>query len=199
MSKLTALDIVEHLEFWSNHQYAPNFTIAVKEAIYMFRNQHVEIELLNKEIESLNEAKQVKSHQLAGIYRGDGEDNLESLTCPVIIDPAKLLEMTQEIANYGEMRADFQKVTLELHDEITRLQDDKTRLLRQESITYQAIQEQKELIDLLTEHRGRPVKAEFIINPDLIGGFMATIGDEQIDGSLLGAIGQLKQKLTHGV
>lgn len=59
--------------------------------------------------------------------------------------------------------------------------------------------EQQELIDLLTEHRGRPVKAEFIINPDLIGGFMATIGDEQIDGSLLGAIGQLKQKLTHGV
>ncbi len=142
MNKRTALELADTFKkFGGGH--------ILDETSNMLRNQHVEIELLNKEIESLNEAKQVKSHQLAWIYRGDGEDNLESLTCPVIIAPAKLLEMTQEIADYDEMRADFQKVTLEMHDEITRLQDDKTRLLYQESITYQAIQEQKELIDRL--------------------------------------------------
>ncbi len=49
MSKFTALDAAEYLEFWSNHPYTPKFAVSVKETIDMLRSQHAEIIRLTAE------------------------------------------------------------------------------------------------------------------------------------------------------
>ncbi len=59
---------------------------------------HVEdIRFKNKEIEELRRIKMARfNNEDCWIYQGDGEDHLESLSCPVVVYPSVLIELTKQ-------------------------------------------------------------------------------------------------------
>jgi hypothetical protein len=59
---------------------------------------HVEdIRFKNKEVEELRRIKMSRfNNEDCWIYQGDGEDHLESLSCPVVVYPSVLIELTKQ-------------------------------------------------------------------------------------------------------
>lgn len=59
---------------------------------------HVEdIRFKNKEIDDLRRIKMSRfNNEDCWIYQGDGEDHLESLSCPVVVYPSVLIELTRQ-------------------------------------------------------------------------------------------------------
>jgi F-type H+-transporting ATPase subunit delta len=51
------------------------------------------------------------------------------------------------------------------------------------------------LEEALSRSAGRPVEAQVVVDPTVIGGLVARIGDTVIDGSLRGRLESLRQSL----
>lgn len=53
------------------------------------------------------------------------------------------------------------------------------------------------LAERLARHTGRQVRLEVSVDPELIGGIVAQIGDELIDDSVRGRLRRLRERLAH--
>jgi F-type H+-transporting ATPase subunit delta len=59
--------------------------------------------------------------------------------------------------------------------------------------------EQRErLVRTLSDAKGRPVDVKVIVDPELLGGVVTTIGDEVIDGSVRRRLAQLRAEMSAG-
>jgi F-type H+-transporting ATPase subunit delta len=84
--------------------------------------------------------------------------------------------------------------------EYDRMADEISGLVTAEVIAASALdaRRQDRLRRALSERMGREVKLEVVVDPDLIGGAVAKVGDLVFDGSLRTQLAQLRANLTKG-
>jgi F-type H+-transporting ATPase subunit delta len=57
--------------------------------------------------------------------------------------------------------------------------------------------EKKALINKLNKSLGKTIEAEYVIDPALLGGVKVTYGTNVLDGTVRGALNQLRERLRH--
>lgn len=87
-----------------------------------------------------------------------------------------------------------------IHDEFSRLAEESSGLTTAEVVSASPLDDRKRdrLRRALSARTGREVRLEVRVDPDLIGGAVARVGDMVFDGSLRTQIGQLRANLTKG-
>jgi F-type H+-transporting ATPase subunit delta len=83
---------------------------------------------------------------------------------------------------------------------LQQLIEESRGVVRAEVITAVPLDERQtqEVARRLAVYSGKQVRIETSIDPDIIGGVIAQIGDERIDDSVRGRLQRLKQRLAQG-
>jgi F-type H+-transporting ATPase subunit delta len=115
---------------------------------------------------------------------------------------AQKMELSGLLKNFYAFLADRRRLVnfAGIRDEYERLADEASGLLTAEVVSSRPLDERRKdrLRRALSERTGREVKLEIHVDPELIGGAIAKVGDLVFDGSLRTQLSQLSASLTKG-
>jgi F-type H+-transporting ATPase subunit delta len=115
---------------------------------------------------------------------------------------AQRMELSRLVQNFYSFLADRRRMVdfAGIREEYDRRADEASGLLTAEVISSTPLDERRKdrLRRALSERTGSEVKLDIHIDPDLIGGAIAKVGDLVFDGSLRTQLTQLSASLTKG-
>ncbi len=120
----------------------------------------------------------------------------------VLLQVAELAELSHLLKNFTTYLIDRRRLIdfPEIAEEFSRLADQDEGLLTAKVRSASPLDEEREqrLQRALSERTGQRVRLDIELDPTLIGGAIAQVGDLVIDGSLRTQLGQLRATLMKG-
>jgi F-type H+-transporting ATPase subunit delta len=112
------------------------------------------------------------------------------------------LELSPTLRHFQAFLIDQRRIVdfPEICDEYARLADETSGLMTAEVTSASALDDRRKdrLRRALSQATGREVRLEVKVDPELIGGAIAKVGDVVFDGTLAAQLGQLRATLTKG-
>jgi F-type H+-transporting ATPase subunit delta len=150
-------------------------------------------------VQDLQRVQDVLSNPIAG----------KALTSPVVADQQRvsalnslLPDLRPESRRFVALLIERERLDLvpEILAALQQLIEESRGVVRAEVITAVPLDERQtqEVARRLAVYSGKQVRIETSIDPDIIGGVIAQIGDERIDDSVRGRLQRLKQRLAQG-
>jgi F-type H+-transporting ATPase subunit delta len=120
----------------------------------------------------------------------------------VLLAVASKLELSPTLRNFTAFLVDRRRLLdfAAIRDEYERLADEASGLLIAQVVSASELDERRKdrLRRALSERTGHEVKLDIHVDPDLIGGAIAKVGDLVFDGSIRSQLAQLGATLTKG-